>query len=159
MGAKTSGAASEGRVPADEVIAPKRVGPSVRPVAPRRGRVLVVDDELAVGRTIHRMLSDRHDVIVLTGGSQALEVLTRGDDFDLILCDISMPDVTGIEVYSRSTASRPELIDRFVFMTGGSFTAASRTFLETVDRRYLEKPFDLETLRGIVQSRIAQTTR
>jgi len=85
-------------------------------------------------------------------------VLARGDDFDVILCDMTMPDVTGIDVYARSTALRPELVDRFVFMTGGSFTAASRTFLDSVDRRYIEKPFDLDTIRGIVQSRIAQTS-
>jgi len=156
MGAKTSGAVSGEGIPPDGVITPRRLSPSVRPVAPRRGRVLVVDDEPAVGRTIHRMLSDRHDVVVLTGGAQALLMLEGDADFDVILCDVSMPGVTGMEVYSRATASRPELVDRFVFMTGGSFTAVTKSFLETVDRRYIDKPFDLETLRTVVQGRIAQ---
>ena len=156
MGAKTSGAVSGESIPLDGVTAQKRVSPSVRPVAPRRGRVLVVDDEHAVGRTIQRMLSDRHDVVVLTGGAQALLMLEGDADFDVILCDMSMPGVTGIDVYSRAIASRPELVDRFVFMTGGSFTSATKSFLETVDRPYIDKPFDLETLRSIVRGRIAQ---
>src|SRR5689334_10347065 len=80
-----------------------RAGPSVRPA--RSGRVLVVDDEPAVGRTIQRLLGDRHDVIVVTSGTQAVDMLTSGDDFDVILCDMSMPEVTGMDVYSRATSS------------------------------------------------------
>src|SRR5258705_3261903 len=76
-----------------------RAGRSVRPA--RSGRVLVVDDEAAVGRTIQRLLGDRHEVVVVTSGAQAIELLEGGGDFDVILCDMSMPEVTGMDVYSR----------------------------------------------------------
>jgi CheY-like chemotaxis protein len=122
----------------------------------KSGRVLVVDDEAAVGRTIQRLLGDRHDVVVVTSGLQAIDLLEAGGDFDVVLCDMSMPDVTGMEVFTRSTASRPELAPRFVFMTGGSFHARTREFLENSSNTRIDKPFDLNVLRSIVRDRIAQ---
>jgi CheY-like chemotaxis protein len=130
-----------------------RAGPSVRPA--RSGRVLVVDDEAAVGRTIQRLLGDRHDVVVVTSGTQAVEMLAAGDDFDVILCDMSMPEVTGMDVYSRATSNRPEIAMRFVFMTGGSFHPRTREFLEQSRNARIDKPFDLTALRTLVRDRIA----
>src|SRR5258705_13282098 len=95
---------------AEESVAKLRAGPSVKPG--RSGRVLVVDDEVAVGRTIQRLLGDRHDVVALASGSEAIELLRSGADFDVILCDMSMPEVTGIDVYVRATEIRAELADR-----------------------------------------------
>src|SRR6185295_3132237 len=128
-----------------------KAGPSVRPA--RSGRVLVVDDEAAVGRTIQRLLGDRHEVVVVTSGMQAIELLEAGDDFDVILCDMSMPDVTGMDVYSRCSATRSELAPRFVFMTGGSFHPRTREFLETSSNARIDKPFDLNVLRSLVRDR------
>src|SRR6266567_442837 len=85
----------------DESVAKLRAGPTVKPA--RSGRVLVVDDEVAVGRTIQRLLGDRHEVVALAGGADAVELLRTDADFDVILCDMSMPEVTGIDVYVRST--------------------------------------------------------
>ncbi len=67
-------------------------GPSVRPA--RFGRVLVIDDEVAVSRTIQRLLGERHDVVVCTSGLEALIKLEGGEPFDLVLCDMSMPEVS-----------------------------------------------------------------
>jgi CheY-like chemotaxis protein len=163
-GAKTFGAVNEagpaaapgnvgGYVPAasDSML---RSGPSVKPA--RSGRVLVVDDEVAVGRTIQRLLGDRHEVVVVSGGAQALDVLDGGGEFDVILCDMSMPEVTGMDVYTRATASRPDLASRFVFMTGGSFHPRTRQFLETSATTRIDKPFDLNVLRSLVRDRIAE---
>ena len=118
--------------------------------------MLVVDDEAAVGRTIQRLLGDRHEVVVVTNGAQAIELLEREGDFDVILCDMSMPEVTGMEVYTRATAGRPELGVRFVFMTGGSFHSRTREFLETSSNARIDKPFDLNVLRSLVRDRIAE---
>src|SRR5882757_7138087 len=85
---------------ADGSVVKLRAGPSVQPA--RSGRVLVVDDEVAVGRTIQRLLGDRHEVVALAGGAEAIELLRSGAEFDVILCDMSMPEVTGIDVYVRS---------------------------------------------------------
>jgi len=134
-------------------VAKLRAGPSVAPA--RCGRVLVVDDEAAVGRTIQRLLGDRHEVVVVIGGKEGIDLLESGEDFDVILCDMSMPEVTGIEVFTRASARRPELADRFVFMTGGSFNARTRDFFETSTNQRIDKPFDLAALRDVVRGRIS----
>ncbi len=128
---------------------------AIKPVA-RRPRVLVIDDEPAVGRTIHRLLGERYEVTVLTGGSAALELFETGADFDLILCDLTMPDLGGIDVFRSASTRRPEFGQRFVFMTGGTFNPRDRDFLEHVPNDRIEKPFDLQTLRALVQHRVAQ---
>jgi CheY-like chemotaxis protein len=158
-GAKTVGVMSDersldGESAAEGSMSKLRAGPSVRPA--RSGRVLVVDDEVAVGRTIQRLLGDRHDVVVVTGGREGIDLLESGEDFDVILCDMSMPEVTGIDVFTRASARRPELADRFVFMTGGSFNARTRDFFETSTNPRIDKPFDLAALRDAVRDRISR---
>jgi len=143
--AETGSAESAGRL---------RVGPMVRPA--RSGRVLVIDDEVAVGRTIQRLLGDRHDVVVVTSGAQAMDLFLAGSEFDVVLCDISMPEMNGMEVQERAIACRPELADRFVFMTGGSYSPKTREFFDSEARTRIDKPFDLEALRSLVRERIAQ---
>jgi CheY-like chemotaxis protein len=160
-GAKTFGVLGDDTAPASrqgeagEASDSKlRAGPSVRPA--RSGRVLVVDDEAAVGRTIQRLLGDRHEVVTVTSGAEAIDLVERGTDLDVILCDMSMPEMTGMDVYYRATALRPELAPRFVFMTGGSFHPRTREFLETTSNARIDKPFDLNALRSLVRDRIAE---
>jgi CheY-like chemotaxis protein len=142
---------------ADQSATKLRAGTSVKPA--RAGRVLVVDDEAAVGRTIQRLLAERHDVVVLTSGQDAIAMLAGGAEFDVVLCDISMPEVTGIDVYQRVMAARPEMGERFVFMTGGTFTARMREFFETSTHERIDKPFDLDVLRAIVGDKVSLLAR
>jgi len=125
------------------------------PVTSRRGRILVVDDEPALGPSLAIALSDEHDVVSTRSGREALELLARDDQFDLILCDLMMPDLTGMDVYERLKENRKELADRIIFVTGGSFTQRSTDFAETIAQRILEKPFDVQRVRELVRSRIA----
>jgi CheY-like chemotaxis protein len=118
------------------------------------GRVLVIDDEAAVGRTIQRLLGDQYEVVVLTAGREALDLLVvRQANFDLILCDLTMPDITGMDVYTRATQARADIGQRFVFMTGGTFSPRARDFLDQVPNERLDKPFDLQTVRNLARSR------
>ena len=124
-------------------------------VVANRGRVLVIDDEAAVGRTIQRLLGEQFEVVVLTAGREAIELLVGKEaDFDLILCDLTMPDVTGMDVYTRTTQARADIGQRFVFMTGGTFTPRARDFLDQVANERLDKPFDLQTVRNLARSRV-----
>jgi CheY-like chemotaxis protein len=119
------------------------------------GRVLVIDDEAAVGRTIQRLLGEQYEVVVLTAGREAIDLLVgKAADFDLILCDLTMPDVTGIDVYAQATRSRADIGERFVFMTGGTFSPRARDFLDQVPNERLDKPFDLQTVRNLARSRV-----
>jgi len=122
------------------------------------GRVLVIDDEAAVGRTIQRLLGEAYEVVVLTAGSAAIDLLVgKAEEFDLILCDLTMPDVTGMDVYTQIVQVRADMGERFVFMTGGTFSPRARDFLDQVPNERLDKPFDLQTVRNLVRTRCSQT--
>jgi PAS domain S-box-containing protein len=138
------------RTPADMPI--ERSGP-VHIGTGRRRRVLVIDDEPALASMIQRMLQDDFDVDVVTTGRAGLERMILGVDYDTILCDLMMPEMTGMDLYAAIAEKRPGLQRRFVFMTGGAFTARAADFLASVRNRKLDKPFDLETLRAIVERR------
>jgi PAS domain S-box-containing protein len=118
--------------------------------ATRRGRVLVVDDEILVCDTAAHMLGGEHDVVGVTGGEAALSLLRAGQRFDVILCDLMMPQMTGIDFFAALRSFDPAVQPSVVFMTGGAFTPRARTFLSTVRNPSLEKPFDMHGLRKLV---------
>jgi CheY-like chemotaxis protein len=122
------------------------------PPKPRSGRILVVDDEPLVGRMIERALAREHFVAAVTSGRAALARLVAGEHFDLILCDLMMPEMTGMELYDRVRAHSEEQAERMVFFTGGAFTSWARAFLES--HPYVEKPFDLSALEALVRARV-----
>ena len=117
----------------------------------RRGQVLVVDDEPLVGALLRRTLEEEHEVAVATSAREALARLAGGERFDVILCDVMMPDVTGYELYEELFQYAPDQARRMVFLTGGAFTPRAREFLAKVKNRCLDKPFDSERLRGLVR--------
>jgi CheY-like chemotaxis protein len=122
-----------------------------RVLVQRRLRVLVADDEPLVGAALRRALA-AHDVTVVGGGGAAITAIQGEAEFDLVLCDVMMPDVSGPRVYEAVRGSHPALLSRFVFITGGVVHEASRKFLQSVTNRVLYKPFDLATLRELVLS-------
>ncbi|MFE8601965.1 response regulator [Archangium violaceum] len=121
----------------------------------RRGRILVVDDEPMIGMAIRRTLQREHEVIALTSAREAQARLTSGERFDLILCDLMMPEMTGMELHQAIASHSPGLAGRMVFLTGGAFTANARDFLNQVPNHRVEKPFSTQELRGLVQSLLA----
>jgi PAS domain S-box-containing protein len=122
----------------------------------RRGRVLVVDDEPGVGKVLRRILKE-HEVEVAAGGRQALERLQQEPDhFDAVLCDVMMPDLGGKDLYEAVRRTHSGLERRFIFVSGGAFTANAREFLETIPNPKLEKPFNEPALRQIVQELVSR---
>jgi len=119
-----------------------------------RGRVLVVDDEMLLGRSIKNALSDEHDTLVVERASEALGRLDRGEKFDLILCDVVMPDLGGSEFYQTVTTRWPESAPGIVFMTGGAFTPETVAFMEHLPNRVLYKPFKLDSLKTLIRERM-----
>ncbi len=112
-----------------------------------RGRILVVDDEALVGRAVARILGAEHEVAAVTSGEAALSQLRDGPGFDLVLCDLMMPGLSGMDLFERVRQADPGAAARFVFLTGGTFTDRAREFLERVPNPRLEKPFDPDGLR------------
>ncbi|MEZ4314866.1 MAG: ATP-binding protein, partial [Polyangiaceae bacterium] len=112
----------------------------------RRPRVLVIDDESTLRSTLAALLEDRFEVVLAESGTAAFDLLITARDYDVILCDLMMPDTSGMQVHAWVQREAPELLPRMVFMTGGAFTRNAREFLENVANRYIEKPFDVADL-------------
>ncbi|MBA3391407.1 MAG: response regulator [Deltaproteobacteria bacterium] len=124
-----------------------------RPMTPKRARILVVDDEPMITTVLSRVLSAEHEVRATASAIEALE-LVRANNYDVILCDVMMPQMTGMEFHERLLAENPDQAARIVFMTGDAFTAAARAFLDEVPNDRLEKPFDTATLHALIRNRI-----
>jgi PAS domain S-box-containing protein len=123
--------------------------PSPAPAA-RRGRVLVIDDEDSLVQAIKRYLSQDHEVDGVTSARVAIEKLIAGEKYDTIVCDLMMPQVTGMDVYAAVLKLDPALAEKMIFVTGGAFTDTARKFLDSTPNQHIEKPFDLKTLRNVV---------
>ncbi|HYD39998.1 MAG TPA: PAS domain S-box protein [Anaeromyxobacter sp.] len=125
--------------------------------APKRGRVLVLDDEALVGKSLARLLS-AHEVTVLTSPVEVLQRAAAGERWDVVLCDLMMPEMSGMELEERLQAEAPDLVSHIVYLTGGAFTERSRAFLEA-GRPHLDKPVDPVDLRARVAERVAAAER
>ncbi len=121
---------------------------------PRRGRILVIDDDPMVAAAVRRTLSQDHDIVTSNRTEQALELLRRGERFDVILCDVMMPNMTGVDFWHELERFAPEDTRRVVFLTGGAFAPQARQFLESVPNLHIDKPFVPEQLRALVRERV-----
>ncbi len=120
--------------------------------APETARILIIDDEPEVARAMGRALRG-HAVTLAHDGAAGLEQM-RQQTFDLVICDLMMPQMTGMEVFQRVSSDLPEQLPRLVFMTGGAFSDAGYVFLTELTTGYLEKPFDQAGLRRFVESQL-----
>jgi CheY-like chemotaxis protein/two-component sensor histidine kinase len=131
-----------------EVEAPQ---PEMQPK--HKGRVLVVDDEPMLCATIERVLNE-HEVVTTTSAKDAVRRLVQGDRFDIILSDIMMPEMTGMDFHRELSRVAPEQAVKMIFMTGGAFSADAADFLQRVPNPSIEKPFKPKALRDLLQSLI-----
>ncbi|CAN5515286.1 hypothetical protein BH09MYX1_BH09MYX1_41950 [soil metagenome] len=123
------------------------------PSALRSLRILVVDDERAIADSLRMVLADEHDVVAVTRAEDALTRLRAGEVFDVMLCDLMMPEISGMRFFDELD---PSLRSRVVFLTGGAFTAASVEFLARIPNVCIEKPFQIEVIRGVVREAAAR---
>lgn len=124
----------------------------------RRARVVIIDDEPMLGRSLRRVLK-KHDVTVFESGRDALTHLAEADAPDLILCDLMMPEMNGIQFFEALRAEQPTLVDRVTFMTGGAFTPKTADFVRQSGRPVLAKPFDMSEIRRLVRATVASDGR
>ena len=121
----------------------------------RRTRVLVIDDEPRMGRALERLLALDHDVAVTGGAREALDLVERGETWDVLLCDLMMPGMSGMDLHAELQRRAPHLAGRLVFMTGGAYTQEAQDFLARVPNRRLEKPFRPEVLESLLRELVA----
>lgn len=134
------------RPPAEET--PRPSSPPVEE-AGRRARILVIDDVPILGRSIARMLRE-HDVTFVARAEDAFARLVANETFDVVLCDLQMPEIGGRGVLERIETDWPDLASKMIFMTGGAFTPEARKFLEESPQTVLSKPFSLGELRAAI---------
>jgi signal transduction histidine kinase len=121
------------------------------------GRILIIDDEPKVAEAVRDMFAPGHEAKVVTSGIEALTLLTQEPDdqrYDVILCDLHMPDLSGMELHQKLSENRPATAERMVFMTGGTFTERSREFVHRISNLCIDKPIDVQELRALVAKKV-----
>jgi PAS domain S-box-containing protein len=119
---------------------------------PSRGRVLIVDDEQALAKALARQLADRWDVDTVSTARDALAELSV-HRYDVVACDLRMPDQSGPAIYEATRARSPRQASRFIFTTGGSYGVSDDEIharAAATGRPILEKPFDGSTFETLV---------
>jgi signal transduction histidine kinase len=130
-------------------LTPPEPPPAPKPLT-RRGRVMIVDDEVVLARALQRTLAAHHDVTTFSSASDAMKQLEAGQRYDAIVSDLMMPGMTGMDFYEAVNKLAPDLVQRMIFTTGGVFSDSARTFLSRISNPRLEKPFDLAQLLELV---------
>jgi PAS domain S-box-containing protein len=116
---------------------------------PERVSVLVVEDEASLARALAEELGRMHEVVVAEGALRALDLLAK-QRFDVVLCDLRMPDMSGEALYSEVAARDPPQAAGFIFMTGVGFGADVERFLASAGRPVLEKPFSADEALDVI---------
>lgn len=116
-----------------------------------RKKILVVDNEPLIVRAVSRLLQNDHDLETAENGREALELILHDGPFDLIICDLVMPEMSGMDLFRELERVAPEAIGKFVFLTGGAFTEQSAAFLRSTPCPTLEKPLQPDVLRAFVR--------
>ncbi|MFT5685154.1 MAG: signal transduction histidine kinase [Myxococcota bacterium] len=118
----------------------------------RAGRVLLIDDEPMVRRTLsQQLLRSGLETAVASDGLEALEILGRDTRFDVILCDMMMPELDGCGFYEALRTQHPALTQRVLFYSGATLPDHLHAFQATVDRPVLRKPLSRLKLLNAVQ--------
>ena len=120
-----------------------------------RGRILVVDDEPAIRSIVARVLEREHEIVTAASGDAAREILDNDPHFDVIICDLMMPGMTGMDLHEWLVTHRPALAQRTVFISGGAFTERASEYVARVGNTRLDKPFDPATLTRVVSEMLS----
>jgi signal transduction histidine kinase len=123
----------------------------------RRGRVLLVDDESEIVDVLGEGLSMSYEVVRKTSGAQAIDLLREDGRFDVLICDVIMPEQSGADVFTWVSEHRPALAQRMLFMTGGGIGTESASFIEAHLGDVLTKPVRLTDLLRRVEQKMVVT--
>ena len=118
-------------------------------VTRRRPRVLIIDDDERLRDVLALVLSDDCEVTLAASGAEAFEHLARSP-FDVIVCDLSMPRMSGAQIHAALTEQDPDAAARMVIVTGGAYSNASEEFLRRSGCPQVPKPFTPTELMGAI---------
>ena len=135
-------------------IAKKAPGASPVPDKPSiaKPRVLIVDDEPVLTMILAKARDHQFEITRAHSGGEGKQLIDAAQvPFDAIVCDVMMPEGTGIEVYEHVRRKHRSLAPKIVFITGGAFTERTRSFLEAIDNPRLDKPFPPHALVPVLE--------
>lgn len=124
-----------------------------------RAHVLIVDDDPRFLTAIARLLKAEHKVSTEADPSKVMERLAGADQYDLILCDMTMPDIGGPDVYRLVSEVAPQYLSKLVFFTGGAVTTEAATFLGREGITSMSKYLSPASLREEVARHVARLAR
>jgi len=117
----------------------------------RRAKVLLVDDEPSLRAVYPQVLGNEYDVSVAATGMEALDVLAARPDIDVILCDLTMPDMDGPALYDALRSNAPQMLPKLLFCSGGLISARLRDFAARIPNAFLDKPIALDALCDAIE--------
>lgn len=123
--------------------------------ADRTPRVLLIDDEPLLRSVTTQLLEPNFEVNTAQDGADALEKLAQDSEYDVVICDLMMPNMDGPSFFDAVGGVAPHIRQRLVFMTGGAFTPGAQEFLKQNMFAVLQKPFRREELLAAVQQQLA----
>jgi DNA-binding NtrC family response regulator len=113
--------------------------------------VLVIDDDPEVRLALARIIGSPHHIELAETAREAQQrLLDPSQHYDIIFCDLMMPDLTGMDLHDIVAAKRPEFLSRMVFMSAGAFTPRAISFIELASIRRIDKPFDPARVRALL---------
>jgi signal transduction histidine kinase/CheY-like chemotaxis protein len=148
------GAAFHVLLPRVDVEGQPRVTETPKPASasrPGQRRVFVIDDDPVIARSLRRALKP-HDVQTASSASEA-EIALLDPSYlpDLVVCDVYLPGANGNVLHERVREKRPDVADRFVFVTGGGLGRVEADYLKNSGRPALVKPIDVKTLLALLE--------
>ena len=116
-----------------------------------RKKVLIIEDEAEIAIILEDiLLLNDAEAIVAKDGSFALNALDK-ESVHLIISDLNLPDINGLELYKEIIKKYPSLQNRFLFMSGYSIDDEMEVFLYETDNRYIQKPFPITQMQQVIQ--------
>ena len=98
----------------------------------------------------------QHEVITTTSGEDGKQILQQDDDFDVILCDLVMPNCSGFDLLNWLKVEKPSMCKRVVFMSGGIFTPKEKKQVDELEHPLLAKPMSKKELNQVIDKIMLQ---
>jgi CheY-like chemotaxis protein len=129
-------------------------------MAPHTPRsILVIDDEPSIVHALTRLLQRDGYVVETAGNGRHALAALQAQHYDVILCDLRMPELDGRAFYAHLRQRAPALCQRVIFLTGDSSAADNQTFLAQCGRPWLDKPYPIAAIRSTIQQVLGRMTR
>jgi PAS domain S-box-containing protein len=143
-------------VPSDWTATHDRTTNNAAETPPLGGRILVIDDEEGIRNAIVHMLSRTHSILTAASGEEAKRILQTDLNFDVILCDLMMPKLSGMELHAWLAQKDSNAAKRVIFVTGGAFTPGASEYLAKVGNLRIEKPFETDDFVRTVNNSVVE---